>query len=338
MNVQESSQPTVALSDLASGELRLGEPDTAGALTVFPVLGGEPRYEYTSFADGRAHGATITELEGAASVRDLVVTNPTPMSLLLFDGEEILGAQQNRTLDVTVMVAARQKVRIPVSCVEQGRWDSSRHREDFDRAPQAAYPDLRRRKSRQAREMLARGLEARADQGEVWSEVSRKAARMRVHSPTGAMHDVYESRRDRLSEAVAAISLREEQVGMLACVAGKVAVLDYVSRPAVFAELHAPLVQGYALDALEHQDEGASVSRGEAEGFLTLALENGASTHPSVGLGQDVRFAGNGSEGSGLAIEDELVQLSAFSTDGSAPEGSQRQRASRVRRPSERRR
>jgi hypothetical protein len=337
MKAQEPHIQPSNLSDLLTGEIRVAEPDSIGSLTVFPLFGGEPRFEYTSFADGRAHGATITELEQGASVRDLVVNNPTPMPLLLFDGEEILGAQQNRTLDVTVMVAAGQKTSIPVSCVEQGRWDSSRHRESFDRAPQAAYPDLRRTKSRQAREMLDRGLEARADQGAVWAKVAEKASRMHVHSPTGAMHDVYEARRDRLVEASSAVRLREGQVGMLAFVGGKVAVLDYVSRSAVFAELHGPLVQGYALDALEHDGSKVSAGAGEAEGFLELALENRPAFHPSVALGQDVRFAGNGSEGSGLAIDGELVQLTAFPSDGHQGSAGIPRRVARVRRPSERR-
>ena len=63
---------------------------------------------------------------GAASVRALVIENPTDLPLLVYEGEEVLGAQQNRTFDDSVLVASGEKLRVDVSCVEAGRWDGSR--------------------------------------------------------------------------------------------------------------------------------------------------------------------------------------------------------------------
>ena len=334
----QPSQPQAEpLRDLIRGYLRLGDPDIVGTLAVFPVFGPEPRLEYVSFAQGRSEGATITELEGGASVRDLVVHNPTSLPLLLFEGEEVLGAQQNRTLDLTVLVGSETKTRIPVSCVEQGRWDGRRHAEKFDPAPQAAYPELRRSKSRQVREAVRAGVEARADQSTVWSEVSAKAARHGVRSATGAMNDVFENRRGRLHEMTEAVRLHDGQLGALVMIAGLVTVLDLVSRPSVFGDLHGPLVQGYALDAIEAPGQ-SEPNRGDAEGFLSLALDNPAHRRPSVGIGVHLAFEGNGSEGSGLAVGEELVQLTAFPGDGQAEaqHSAPGERASRIRRPSRR--
>ena len=77
----------------------------------------------------------------------------------------MLGAQQNRTFDVSVLVAARAQLQVPVSCVEAGRWDGGRHDESFSPAPQAAYPALRRMKNRAARASVAAGTGPRADAG-----------------------------------------------------------------------------------------------------------------------------------------------------------------------------
>ena len=60
-----------------------------------------------------------------------MVVNPTDVAVLLYEGEEVLGAQQNRTFDVSVLVPAGASVRVPVSCVEHGRWESARHDEAF---------------------------------------------------------------------------------------------------------------------------------------------------------------------------------------------------------------
>lgn len=186
------ANPTHApsLHDHLAEPLRLGEPDIHGPLAVFPIFGSGPELEYVSFAHGRAAGASIKELERGASVNDLVVLNPTDHAILLYEGEEVLGAQQNRTFDVSVLVGARTQLQVPVSCVEAGRWDGSRRDESFSPAPQAAYPALRSLKNRAARANVAAGMAPRAVQGEVWDEVAQKSQRMNVASATGAMHDI----------------------------------------------------------------------------------------------------------------------------------------------------
>ena len=109
MTTASAVPPTLA--DHLSAPLRVGAPDVAGALAVFPVFGPAPRLEYVSFAQGSRRGVTIKELDGGASVNDLLVVNPTDTPVLLYEGEEVLGAQQNRTFDVSVLVGAGRKLR-----------------------------------------------------------------------------------------------------------------------------------------------------------------------------------------------------------------------------------
>jgi hypothetical protein len=102
-----ATEPTLpTLRDFLSEPLRVGEPDVHGALAVFPLFGPPPVTEYVAFADGVARGVVVKELDGGASVNDLVVLNPTDVNVLLYEGEEVLGAQQNRTFDVSVLVPA----------------------------------------------------------------------------------------------------------------------------------------------------------------------------------------------------------------------------------------
>ena len=75
---------------------------------MFPLFGPEPRQAYLSFGQARDQGAKITELEQGASVRELVVENPASTPVLLYEGEEVLGAQQNRTFDIAVLVGPGQ--------------------------------------------------------------------------------------------------------------------------------------------------------------------------------------------------------------------------------------
>jgi hypothetical protein len=72
-----------------------------GPLAVFPLFGPPPVLEYVAFADGCARGLLVDQLADGASAGDLVVVNPTEVAVLLYAGEEVLGAQQNRTFDVS---------------------------------------------------------------------------------------------------------------------------------------------------------------------------------------------------------------------------------------------
>src|SRR5713101_8287413 len=105
----------------------------------------DPRGEYLTLEQAVPLGFHVTELDAAGSVPELLAKNPLDHNVLLYDGEELLGAKQNRILNVTVLVPARSATTIPVSCVEEGRWSTrSAH---FTPSKHTAYPQLRRRKA-----------------------------------------------------------------------------------------------------------------------------------------------------------------------------------------------
>lgn len=331
------------LADHLAGPIEVGDPDGAGALAVYPLFGPPARLDYAAFAslDGQV---AITELEGGASVNDLVVANDSGRAVLLYEGEEILGAQQNRVLDVSVLVAADAKTRIPVSCVERGRWDGRRRRERFRPSPQAADPKLRRIKNRRAR-LHARAIgEARSDQSEVWKEVAARGVELEAASPTDAMSDFFDRRRDELDRIRGEIRLHDGQCGSVAVIAGRIAILDFVGRADVYAALHPAIVEGYALDALARERRGDAsggrdrVDVGTVRGFTLLACDSPAEADSGgPGLGATARFATGGVEGSALIHEGELVQLTAYPSDADDGSGGPGPRARRVDRPSRRR-
>jgi hypothetical protein len=315
-------------------ELSTAEPTVVGALAVFPLISeAAPTLRYLSFAAAVQQGFLLRELEDGASVNDLAVDNPLDRPVLLYEGEEALGAQQNRTFEVSTLVAPLSRMKVPVSCVEAGRWDGGRHAEAFTSAPQTANPRLRRMKAEQARVSAVAGGPLRAAQGEVWGEVAAAASRHGVVSPTGAMHDVFEHRRTQLDAIATEITIQPNQVGMLAAIGGRFVVLDHVSEPEAFACLHPALVQGYALDALDMTPVVAP-SIDDARDFLGMLLKAPLVSQPAVGMGEGKRFRFGGLRGSCLLADDEVVSLTAFAND---PSVDARAHAAHVRRPSRRR-
>src|SRR4051794_40273094 len=121
---------------------QLGEPRSFGGLTLLPLFPSEsPEAEYVGLDEAVARGLTIHEVDEAGAVELLNLHSPLAERVLLYPGEEIAGAKQNRVLQVAVLVEAGVSLKIPVHCVERGR--RAYRSRSFAPAPRAAYPSLR---------------------------------------------------------------------------------------------------------------------------------------------------------------------------------------------------
>ena len=291
--------------------LQLGEPVTHRGIVVAPLFPRrQPRAEYLTLDEAIPLGLRVTEVDAAGSVPELLVANPLEANVLLYDGEELIGAKQNRILNVTVLLGALSETRIPVSCVEEGRW--SARSAFFSPARHTAHSELRRRK---AELLSAEPLALGVAQAAVWEEVRGKAARLSAASPTRAEADVFTSREDELGRLRAAFRYAPGQSGAVFALGPKRVCLDYVSRPDAFARLYPKLLQGYLLDGLEHLGRVAARAEALAE-FIARVEEAPRSRRPSAALGEDIRLRRDTVVGSGLELDGELVQLCAFSSGG----------------------
>jgi hypothetical protein len=305
---------------------QVGEPVEHRGIVVTPLFPTRnPIAAYVTLDEALPRGLSITETSEAGTVPELAVVNPLDEQVLLYDGEELVGAKQNRILNVTVLVGAGKTLPIPVSCVEQGRWSASS--QAFGAAMHISHAHLRRRKAETlAAQPLARGLA----QSEVWSEIEEKQARMEVDSSSAANSDTFRAYGRRLRSLEDAFPLQPGQCGAVLAIGGDLCV-DMVSRPDAFTCLWPKLRAGYLLDALERLD-GPPAPIEQVRGFLDEVSDAVVSRGPSPGLGSDVRLRGPGVVGSGLELDGERVQLSAFTS------GDGGQRAfGRIARPSRRR-
>ncbi len=272
--------------------LHLGEPMVDGALCILPfrsTLRTESKYVLLQQAIARGT-MTITEVSDAGSVPHLLAVNKGPWPVLIFDGEELVGAKQNRIANATVLVGAGKTV-LPVSCVEAGRW--SHRTASFDDGSYASHPRLRQEKERQvyacmvAEEHLrdaaqatrrspgapehmvvpdvepqaVRAMRYRSDQGAVWEEVARTQVQMCVSSPTGALTDTFEAGRDKLEQMLHKLAFEphpaddglhhvHRAVGVAVFLGGEFVCLDLLRPGRRFELLYAKLLRGYALEAL----------------------------------------------------------------------------------------
>src|SRR5690348_10022468 len=111
------------MTTTTASKFRLGPPQVAGPLTVYPIFGEAPLLRYHGLSRAIKQGAFISEVDEHGDVNQVLVSNASKLPLLLYEGELILGARQNRTIDAPCLVPKGTDLRVPVSCVEQGRWE-----------------------------------------------------------------------------------------------------------------------------------------------------------------------------------------------------------------------
>jgi hypothetical protein len=318
--------------------VRLGVPQVHLNLTVFPLLRdgvGEPGYLLLDEAVQRGL-ARVTEVSAAGSVPELKLVNDADQPVLLLDGEELVGAKQNRILNVTVLAGAHSTVVIPVSCVEAGRWHASSA--EFAPSDRAHFATGRANKAASVSASLLRDRSRRSDQGEVWAAIAEKAERMGAESPTGAAAEMYRQHRPRLEDFVAAIAPVDGQVGALFAVNGSPWGFDLFDYPATLGKTVPKLVRSYALDAIDVASETpAPVLEQEALRFISDAMTARVDRFPAVGLGEDLRLAAPALSGGALAVDGQVVHLCAFRL-GRTGQGDVQDLGSRMARASARRR
>ena len=322
--------PTAYLDSLAIGPVVQHRN-----LTLVVLLGPDAPRRYRTLDEALGAGsARITEISAAGSVPELRLVNQCDTPVLLLDGEELIGAKQNRVLNLTILAPANASLTIPVSCVEAGRWAANSA--NFASADRALYARGRARKLHQVSMSLQFDGVRRSDQSDVWRGIDEKLAQSGTHSASRAMADAFENRRAGLDEFVAAMRAHPGQTGALFEIDGTVVGLDCFDCADTLSRLLPKLVRSYAMDALDSPWPMAqTVSAETARTFLRLAGEAEVMAHPAIGLGQDLRFASAEVSGAALWWGDAPVHFCAFTQrlagEREHPHGTSFTRASRRR-------
>lgn len=312
--MNEELNGTQMLTNL-SEKVQTRPPISHRKLTLIPLTGLNSSVSYLLAFEAIEQGLlTVREIGTAGQVNTLQVENKSPHRILLLDGEELVGAKQNRILNTTILLEARTTQDIPVSCVEQGRWHPCRP--DF--VPGSlSFPKLRAEKSRRVAESLASTGQPVADQGEVWEEVDRTLCQFRVKSPTKAMKSVFDQQKDEWQEFTEALPYPENACGVAAAVGGRMLILDLFDKPDTLKKLWPRLTAAYALEAMRPTNKSDKPFNEKDARFFLDGLEQGqAQVFKAVGLGQEIRFQSNELFGQALWFEDCTIHLAMFPNDG----------------------
>jgi hypothetical protein len=286
-------------------------------LSVYPLLSSyRDALTYSNFDEALANNLiSVTEVSEGGSVPLLRVENHSKIPVLIVDGEELVGAKQNRAVNTTVLIPAAARIKIPVSCVEQGRWSyNSRLFKSGDRIMPAK---IRARKAEQVRDSLRNEGSYVSSQRTIWSEINELAASLEASSPSMEMGAIYRKQRPRLDQYTAAFTPLAGQLGAVFLVNDQPAGVEAFGKPETFAKLFRRLVESYALAAINTREEDFAIdsdSHEKALCFFAAIRACGIESRPSIGLGTDLRLESCLTTGFALVHERQILHLSAFNS------------------------
>lgn len=298
----------------------LGEPQQHRTLTLYPLVADENLTPpYVLLGDALAAGTVQVTEVGNGTVPELMVKNEGEKDVLILDGEQLIGAKQNRMTNRTVILGAGTKTRVPVSCMEQGRWrfDSSSFRHGKHYSPSGVRSRARKHEAGYAQMGMAADHRVLAEaQGEVWAKIHDVADSLEAHTPTGKLDHVYEAKSRDLDEWLKAFRRVDGQVGLLAFLGDEVLGLDVIGGQELYAAFHQRLLGGYVIDALSSRgrDEESKLERQDAEHFLEGIRGARRTEASTVGKGT-YRVLSGRVMGAELEDAGKLVHLSAFPAD-----------------------
>lgn len=313
--------------------LTVGDVQQSGNIAVLPVFSSlDHGPEYYALKEAlESQTLTVTEVSEGGSVPELKVINSGVLPVLILDGEELAGAKQNRVLNVTVLIKEKWESVIPVSCVEQHRWNYSSR--NFRESGNMMSARMRDRKSSTVTHNLRMSGMRRSDQGEVWDSISEISRSTGIHSNTDAMQDVYSGVDERLKETVGAINVMPQQRGFIIFINSSPTGFEFISNDRVFRLVHDKLLRSYALDAvIDVQEDNGKVQTADAKKFLKVLTKCGFEAFDAVGHGKELRYSSDDIRASALLHAEAVINMSALAVgkNGAGPGRGRRGRSPQV--------
>ena len=169
----------------------LYDPISIGGLKLYPINFDNNKLPFKISTFDQIYDnekVEANEIGEEGIVGKIEIHNKSNDYLVIFDGEAIIGAKQNRISEQTVILLPDSKTIIPVNCVERGRW-SFRDERKFSKSNFSASPKMRSKKAEMLKEQRYEKV-----QSEVWNEIDMLSEKVAYSSDTADLGDVLRNR------------------------------------------------------------------------------------------------------------------------------------------------
>ena len=244
-----------------------------------------------------------------STVNTLVVENMSVTPLLLIDGDEIIGGDQNRIVNGTILIAPKSEMKIPVNCTEHGRWG---YKHEFKNSNFMAT-------SRTRCASISANRSSASVQNAVWDSIDALETEHGFHSPTQAMSESYENLNANLDEVISKFKTEKGQTGVVVIVDGEIKGFELFINSDVYSQYHEKILKSYLID-IDINDSVFTINMDTAKAIIANAIESELVEAKNVGL--EKRFEIQSEDGIGTVYihNDELIHCSFFTKAGETPE------------------
>ncbi len=221
----------------------------------------------------------------------------------------MVGGKQNRIINTTLVILARTSVKVPVSCIQAGRWQHQRAY--FDSTGSVFRARSRAVQKATVSASVRENGGFRSDQRAVWNEVSASLDELGVRSDTSDFQEGRERVAHRLEGFVDAIRPAENQIGSIFIDAQGILGMEILGTPALFSQVCDKITGSFAFEVLSAPAlNGTSIETIKL--WWEKILGSQVTGHDSPGAGVDIRVRAEDRIGSGLFWNGVVVHFSCF--------------------------
>lgn len=247
--------------------------------------------------------AKVKECEHS-TVNTLIVENKSVVPLLLVDGEEIVGGDQNRIVNATILIAPQSEMKIPVNCTEHGRWG---YKHEFVHSKYIADSRTRGRKALAIHE-------GRDAQQAVWNSIDDLENDHQFSSKTQAMAESYDNVKADLNEFIESFEVADGQNGVLIIIDGEIKGFEIFFSSEIYKEYHEKILKSYLIN-MEVKEEAFTINADEARELIMSVIDSDFSEKPNIGLEKPFEFKNDEGISEIYTYKDEMIHFSYFTID-----------------------
>jgi hypothetical protein len=262
--------------------LVLEAPISHKNLKLYPVSADQPFVKekiHTIDAAFKGKLVAVTE-QGSGTVPFISLQKTSKEHVFIMTGEMFVGARQDRISKHDVLLPKKAgKHRLPVYCVEQGRWHGNT--QAFKSGNVLSTNKLRK-------SAIKKG-----SQGKIWEEVSKKTKQVKATTPTQTMHASYKSETYKkksppyLKKLAGFASRYPKSLGVVVVINSTVVSVDIFANHELFVALSEKLLKSYVLDAVDPHFKGSNYEAARIHEFLAQVASAKFAGAKSPGMGKE---------------------------------------------------
>jgi hypothetical protein len=290
-------------------KIKVNDPLEYKNLKIFPLISTKILSSQTYITLDQASDKAWLKIReiGSGQVNSVEIKNIGDQPVFAMTGEMITGAKQDRMINQDILLPAKSDwIRVPVYCVEHGRWVSVSS--EF-KSGELLVPNAVRSKAK-----------IHESQSEVWDEIASSQEKLGIASGTDAVRANYEDEetQEKINEYTKKFEkipdLSNGTIGVVVTSGNRIICLDLFANNLLLKKLWKKLIKSYTMDALSGTK--AEISKARIEDFLEAFDQANYVSTGTAGLGTLLKVESDFGKGSVLLYKSAVVHMDFFPSDG----------------------